>query len=230
MRARIKKILFFLLVMSLVFGLFYYFRLHEYASLKNLKENHKTLHCFVHKHYLFSVFLYVSFFAMALACALPLVMPFALLGGFLYGIVWGVVYAGLSCLLGSIISYVALRYLFGNLIKEWHSKQVDKFLALIHKYGPSYLLVLHFLSIIPLFLINVVAALAHVPLKKVMWITVAGTLPLNVLCAMAGRELSMVSSYKDIFSPTIMISLAILALVSLVPLFLRKIKGFLGGE
>ncbi len=225
MKISLKKIVILCALVIAFISLFYYFRLNEYFELKQLQEHNKILSSFVQRHYFFSVLVYISLFTMALACALPVVMPFALLGGFLYGIFFGVIYAGISCLLGSIISFLALRYVFGSFVKDWHSAQVDKFLARIQKYGPGYLLVLHFLSVIPLFLINLVAAMANIPFKTVLWVTIVGTFPLNFLCALAGRQLSLMRSYKDIFSPTIITLLAILALISLAPFFIEKIKG-----
>jgi len=34
-------------------------------------------------------------------------------------------------------------------------------------------------------------------------VTIVGTFPLNFLCALAGGPISLIKSYKDIFSPTI---------------------------
>jgi uncharacterized membrane protein YdjX (TVP38/TMEM64 family) len=222
-----KLIIYILLaVMGLVF--FYYVKFSDYFTLEKLQENHRYLTGFVANNYPFSVLIYIGIYSLLLACAMPVVMPLSMIGGFLYGIFWGLIYAGISCMIGSIISFLILRYVVAHWIRGWNDERIAKFNEKLQKYGYSYLLMLHFLSVIPLFVINLLAALAKVPLRTVIWVTVIGTLPLNVLCVFAGRKLSSLHSFKDIFSPTIMILLALLALVALAPLVIRKIKGSLG--
>ena len=190
---------------------FYYARVGDYFTLEHLHENHRFLKQFVTNHYLISVFIYVGIYSLLLACALPVVMPLALIGGFLYGMVGGLGYASLSCLLGSVVSFLVLRYVVAHWIRGWHNQRIEEFNHQVQKYGYSYLLMLHFLSIIPLFVINLLAAVANVPLFTVIWVTALGTLPLNFLCVMAGQQLSTIHSFKDIFTPTIVILLLLLA-------------------
>jgi len=228
MRLPSKKIFVFagILIACIVF--FYYFGISDYFTITKLKENHKFLKDFVRMHYLLSVIIYISTYSVLIACALPIVMPMALIGGFLYGLPMGLLYAGLSCLIGSIVTFLALRHLVGHWIRHWHNERIDRFNNQIQKYGYSYLLILHFLSIVPMFVINLLAAMAKVPLFTVIWVTIAGTFPLNFLCVYAGQQLSSIHSFNQIFSPTIIVLLCLLACAACAPLFLKKIKGVLG--
>jgi uncharacterized membrane protein YdjX (TVP38/TMEM64 family) len=226
--AKRKLIIYGLLLAIAVLVFIYYEKFSDYFTLHKLQENRRFLTEFVQKNYLLSVIIYVSIYSLLIACGMPLIMPIAMIGGFLYGIVWGLLYAEISCLIGSIISFLILRYVVAHWIRSWHSERIMKFNEQVKKYGNSYLLMLHFLSVIPLFVINLLAAVANVPLITVIWVTIVGALPFNLLCVVAGRQLSSIQSYKDIFSPTIIILLAILALVALSPILIRKIKGSLG--
>jgi uncharacterized membrane protein YdjX (TVP38/TMEM64 family) len=228
MKAAVKKLLILALLVGAFIFLFYYFRLSDYFTLQKLQDNHKYLKDFVTRHYILSVIIYIGFYSITLACGLPVVMPLALIGGFLYGVVFGLLYAGASCLVGSIVSFLILRYIVAHWIRGWHNERIEKFNAQVQKYGYSYLLILHFLSVIPLFVINLLAAVAKVKLITVMWVTIIGTLPLNLLCVIAGQQLSTIHSFKDIFSPTIIILLFILALVAIAPLIFKKLRGSFG--
>lgn len=228
MKASVKKLLFCALLIGAFIFLFYYLRLSDYFTLKKLQENHAYLKGFVHSHYLISVFVYIGIFSLTLAAGLPIVMPLALIGGFLYGGVFGLLYASVSCLIGSVVSFLILRYVMVHWIRGWHNERVDRFNAQVQKYGYSYLLILHFLSVIPMSVINLLAAVANVKLRTVMWVTMLGTLPLNVLCVIAGQQLSTIHSIKDIFSPTIIILLFVLALVAIAPLVFKKLRGSFG--
>lgn len=223
-----KKVFFFIVLVIALFIFGYYTKMSDLFTLSKLQENHQMLKQFVQDHYMFSVFIYIATYSIFLACGLPFVMPFALIGGFLYGVILGLLYATLSCLLGSLISFLVLRYVVAHWVRNWHSARIDSFNAQIQKYGYSYLLMLHFLTVIPMFVINMLAAMANVPLFTVIWVTILGTLPLNLLCIFAGQQLSSINSFKEIFSPQIMILLALLAGIAIAPIIIRKIKGSLG--
>ena len=222
-----KMILGIVALIALV-SIFYFFQLSDFFTLGKIKEHHLFLKQFVYERYILSVLIYISIYSLLLACGLPIVMPLAFIGGFLYGILLGIVYATLSCLLGSMISYMVLRFVVVHWIADWHNERIERFNLQIQKYGYSYLLILHFLSIIPLFVINLLAAVANVPLKTIVWVTIFGTLPLNILCVFAGQQLSTVHSFRDIFSPFIIILLILLVCAALVPLFIKKIRGKFG--
>ena len=228
MKLRTKNIIILIAALAAVIIFFYYFRISDYFTIEKLKENNLFLKSFVQKHYMLSVLIYIGTYSTLIACALPIVMPLALIGGFLYGLTFGLLYAGVSCLIGSIVTFLALRHFVGHWIRDWHNERIDRFNKQIQKYGYSYLLILHFLSIVPMFVINLLAAMAKVPLFTVIWVTMLGTLPLNLLCVYAGRQLSSIHSFNEIFSPTIIILLCLLALFACAPLFLKKIKGSLG--
>lgn len=224
---RISSRTIILVLLAVIVGLVFinYQALADFFTVAQLKKNNEYLAGYVHTHYLFSIFLYIGIFSAIVACGLPLIFPFALVGGFLYGLIPGLIFATLSCLIGSLLSFIVLRYVVSDWIRSWHNERIDKFNEQIHKYGYSYLLMLHFLSVVPIFVINLLAAAAKVPLSTVAWVTVLGTLPLNFVCVMAGKELSTINSFKDIFSPTILLLLGILVGIAVAPIVIRKIKG-----
>ena len=223
-----RKMIIIIVALIAVVSIFYFFQLGKFFTLGKIQEHHVFLKQFVHENYILSVLIYIGIYSLLLACALPIVMPLAFIGGFLYGILLGIVYATLSCLIGSIISYTVLRFVVVHWIADWHNERIERFNQQIQKYGYSYLLILHFLSIIPLFVINLLAAVANVPLKTIIWVTILGTLPLNVLCVFAGQQISTVHSFRDIFSPFMIILLILLVGVALVPIFIKKIRGKFG--
>ncbi len=202
-----------------------YKTLAHFFTLDQIKKNNVCLAGYVARNYYFSVIVYMAVFIGTVACGLPLVIPLALIGGFLYGMVLGLLFVTISCVIGSLISFTVLRYVVSDWVRSWHNERVDRFNEQVNKYGYSYLLMLHFLSVIPIFVINLLAAIAKVPLITVLWVTVVGTFPLNFLCVMAGKELGSIRSFNDIFSPTILLLLGIMALIVCVPMLIKKLKG-----
>lgn len=196
----------------------------DFFTIENLKKNNEYLAAYVKDNYLFSVLFYMGIFSLIVAIGLPLIFPLALVGGFLYGVFPGLLYATLSCLIGSVSSFILIRYVISDWMKKLHNERIARFNKQLNKYGYSYLLILHFLSIVPIFVINLLAAVAKIPLKTVAWVTILGTLPLNLLCVIAGKKLSSLHSYKEIFSPTILVLIGILAIIACAPILLRKFK------
>jgi uncharacterized membrane protein YdjX (TVP38/TMEM64 family) len=222
-----KTLLILFLIVVVIIGA-YCLGFGDFLSLPELQKHNNYFKQCVANHYFASILVYVGIFTMVMACGLPIAMPLAMLGGFLYGKLLGLILAMISCLIGSVISYLVLRYVVVRWIEHWHNDRIERLHVQLQKYGYSYLLVLYFLSVVPMFVINLLAAIANVPVATVAGITLIGTLPFNLICVIAGQQLSTITSFKDIFSPTILVLFAILILIACLPIFLKKIKGSFG--
>ena len=221
-----KKAIGITIVAALIF-IAYYAGLGSYFSLERIKEHQHTFSGFVTDHYATSLFLYISIYVVLLICALPIIAPMTLLGGYLYGYI-AILYALFACLMGSVITFLIIRFFLAGWIRSWHAEKLEQFNEQMERYGPSYLLMLQFLSVIPLFLINVLAAISHVSFKTVCWTTVVGCLPLITLLVIGGRQLSVINSVGELFSPTVMVILGLLALLACAPILMRWIKKMMG--
>ncbi|MFI5333518.1 MAG: VTT domain-containing protein, partial [Candidatus Babeliales bacterium] len=92
----------------------------------------------------------------------------------------------------------------------------------IHVYGYNYIIILHYLTVIPLFVINMCAALTPISLGHFVWITLLGSAPLYIVYALAGRELATISCVQDIFSAQIILACALLIVVALIPMLIKR--------
>ena len=77
---------------------------------------------------------------------------------------------------------------------------------------------------IPYFFINALAALTNVSTFTFMWTTCVGSIPIIFIYAFAGRQLYLVESVRDIFSPSIIALLLFLIGVSLLPILFRYVS------
>jgi uncharacterized membrane protein YdjX (TVP38/TMEM64 family) len=117
-----------------------------------------------------------------------------------------------------------VRYLIGSYIQKKYRDQLASFNRALASGQVSYLLAIHFIAIIPFPLINLLAALTHVPLWTFIWTTAVGILPGSLIYAFAGNQLTTIHSLKDIFSFNIMVAFVLLALLALLPLGIRWAK------
>lgn len=224
MNRKTKSLLIFLFVVGAFLALVYWTRLGDYVSIERLHAHHDYFARMVREHYLFSALTFVAVYTFFISCAIPVSGPLTLLGSYIFGMIPGFIYALLSCSIGATTSFIIFRYVVRHWVHGWHNARADRFNEQFKKYGASYLLMLHFLSVVPYFVVNVLASLAEVPLKTYVWTVVIGSAPLLFLYSLAAQQLSSIRSIRDILSPQIMVVLGILILLSLLPVIIKKYK------
>jgi len=218
----IKKALLIGFIAVIIIGMAWYFGLHNYFSLTALRENRVYLEESVTRNYFRSVIIFITVCISVISLGMPGVPPLTMLGGFLFGVVPTVLYVGFAATIGTTISFLLIKYVLGSVVRGKYAQKLEKFNQKIASHGAAnYLLTLQLMGLIPYFVINVLAALANVSLITFVWTTFVGSLPILVIYAFAGRQFYMVESVRDIFSPSIIILLIVLVLVSMLPLLLR---------
>jgi uncharacterized membrane protein YdjX (TVP38/TMEM64 family) len=157
-----------------------------------------------------------------IALAIPGLPLLTMLGGFLFGFMYGALYAIISATVGSSLSFLVIRYLLSSLIRGKYAQRLETFNEKIASYGiASYLLTLQCIGLIPYFVINTLAALAHVPFITFVWTTFVGSLPIIGIYSFAGRKLYVIESIKEIFSPSMIGLLVLFSVMASIPLLLR---------
>lgn len=198
----------------------------EHFSLAAVKEKSSAFKMLVAEHYWKSVLVYIALYAVAIALVLPIVMPIALLGGFLFYTIPATAYSSLGVLFGMLISFFLMRSVFHGYVERIVAGRLDRFKAAMAKYGSHYFLMLYLLSIVPSFILAALAVVADIPVKRFIWITLVGNLPLLFICSLTGRQLATIQSVHDILSPSIILSFVLLAALAIAPIFLRRFKEY----
>ncbi len=199
------------------------FNIFSCITLDWVKVHSSSLKASVIANYPRSVLIYCLTYATIISFGIPGVAPLTILGGYLFGAI-GIIYALAGATMGCLFGFFIMRYLLGRTIRRRYAKQLEQFQRLIKRYGASYLLMIHYSSVIPFFFINTLAALADVPVFTFIWTTIAGSIPLFTIYALAGRELGQLKSISDIFSPTIIALLVLLAILAVLPVLFKRSK------
>jgi uncharacterized membrane protein YdjX (TVP38/TMEM64 family) len=222
MNSGLKKALFagFVLIGAVVVA--WYFGLQNYLTLESMKENRAYLEAAVQMNYVRSVLIFLAIYTAVIATALPGVPPLTMIGAFLFGFIPGGIYASFAATAGTTVSFLLIRYVLSGVIRGKYAQKLDRFNEKIASHGVAgYLLTLQLMGLIPYFVINTLAALTDVPFKTFLWTTYVGSLPIIFIYAFAGRQLYLVESVSDIFSPSIIALLVFLVLLTMMPIFLR---------
>lgn len=224
MTQRHKRGLVIILVIIGILVLLRFVGVGKYFSLAYLKDYSEHFMHFIDKYYWSSVVAFIGGYATLIALGFPSVGPLTLLGGFLFGFFPGALYSVISGTLGSIITFFVIKYFFGVSLQKKYQDKLEKFNTQIHEHGISYLLMLHFLTVVPYFFINSLAALTNVPFWTFLWTTIVGSAPLALIYSFAGLKLSEVERMKDIFSPGLIAVMIVLILLALMPILIKRYK------
>lgn len=202
-----------------------YLVLKRYFSVQALQQHDNYLQAIIDRNYAGAVVIYLVLYVCFIATSLPLVAPLAIAGGFLFGTLWGFLYAEIGTTVGATISFLVIRAFSTTGTLQMYRKKLHKLEARIKKNGVGYLLLLSLLSVVPLFIINMVAVLADVSFVTVAWTTALGSIPLTFLYALAGARLRTIGSIKDIFSLQIIIAILVFAvLLFVLPKLVNRVK------
>jgi len=208
---------------AVVLALCYYFRIDRYFSWENLKSHDTWLKYMVAHHYALSALIFAITMGLLVTVALPVTGPVALLGGYLFGFVPGIVFTLTGATIGSVLFFLAVRNFFRDSFHKKYGPKIQKFENKIAKDGASFLLILQFMSVIPYFFINVLAALSPVSTTTFIWTTLLGSAPLLSMYTFAGTQFHQISG-KSLFSPYMIGIFGLLIILALLPLIIKRFK------
>lgn len=202
----------------------YYARMSNYLNFHYIKGHQQAIQNFITSHYRTAVLLYMSIFSAGIFFLLSLSLVLTVAGGFFFGIVPATVFSMASILLGGLASLLTIRYALSHWLAVRYQHAVEKFKYKFQKHGASYLLSLQFFPLTPLPLINIMAGLSDVSISTFLWTTALGALPMTLFCAFAGQQLATINSMKDVLSFPTLCALAILSVITLLPLLLQYVS------
>jgi uncharacterized membrane protein YdjX (TVP38/TMEM64 family) len=211
-----KKRLIILVLTATVGVLIWFSGLREYLTFENLKAHRELLQQYVAGHYFLSVTVFIAFF-ISTAFFTPAAVPMTVAGGFLFGIVMGMVYVNIGSVIGSTLAFLSSRFLIGDWIQKRYGNKLQRFNEEIERHGHNYLFILRIVPILPFFLVNYLAGLTKIPLKKFIFISAIGMLPGSFVYAFAGRQFAKIEKLKDILSPELLLAFLLLGLFALSP-------------
>jgi len=218
---KIRLIVFCIFILLIV--LFYYFGLGKYLAFENIKQNRLLLQKAIERSYLKAVAGFMGIYIGLTAFTLPFAVLLTIVSGFLFGTFWGAIYSCISATIGSSISFLLVKYLLGHWLTATCGLRLKNFREECKRYGYSYLLSIHFASVVPLFIINIFASMANVSYWTFLWTTAVGIFPGFLVYSFAGRQFMKINKISDILSWKIFIAFLCLALLSMMPVIIRKL-------
>ncbi|MDX2290572.1 MAG: TVP38/TMEM64 family protein [Hyphomicrobiaceae bacterium] len=220
---------------------------HRYLSFETIGRNYDALKSFIDANLAVAVVIYILAYVLVVALSLPGGLVMTLSGGLLFGWVIGAPATVVGATIGATIVFLVAKSSLGEALAAragpWLASLRDGF----QENALSYLLFLRLVPAFPFFVVNVVPALLGVPLRTYLIGTLLGIVPGTLAFSVAGAGLGSVvaaqnASYKAcitqhgpdtaacpfsidtkaLVTNELLLAFALLGLVALIPVLVKK--------
>ncbi len=214
------------ILIIVLFGLivFLHFFAADFISLNTIKEHKDSLLVFVDGNYGYTLVLFSLIYITSTALGLPIAALLTLAAGYFFGVVVGTIVVIFSAIIGSLCTFLAVRYLFGNYIQNRYQEQLGPLNNELQRYGLYYFLALRLMAIVPFFVVNILAGLTSISLRTFLWTTALGIIPGTFVFVVTGQQLGTIQSMHDIFSIRVLFLFVALGILALLPMFVKKMQ------
>ena len=203
----------------------------DYLSFEQLQQNRTELLAFVDRHPLLAPLLFMAIYAAVIALSIPGGAVLTIAGGFMFGVALGTLYVVVAATLGASLIFLAAKTALGDSLRAkagpWLRRMEDGF----RENALSYLLFLRLIPVFPFWLVNLVPAFLGVAFSTYVVATFLGIIPGTLVYVSVGNGLGAVfeagqsPNLKIIFKPAIILPLLGLAVLAILPVAYKKIRG-----
>lgn len=196
-----------------------------HLSITSIKNNFELLVHYKEHYYSTSVTLFILTYIISTALFLPSAATLAFVSGLLFNSTWGTIYSIIGGTLGAIVAFLLVRFILGSWLQARYAQKLQKFNSAFHERGAYYLTSLRLMSIMPFFVVNILAGLTEMRIFTFIWTTIVGILPGSFLFAYAGGQLQRAQHIGDsILNPNIITFFFLLTIITLLPMVSKKLS------
>jgi len=219
------------LLLAAGFMAFFALGLHRCIGFDTLRQHRDALHACVDTHAVLAPLAFMGIYIVFVALSLPGAEGLSITGGLLFGVVWGTVYIVISATLGATVLFLVAKTTLGDYLHAKAGPWLRRMQAGFQDNALSYLLVLRLIPLVPFFIVNLVPAFLGVSWQTYVLGTFIGIIPGTFVYASVGAGLDSFFAAggdfgaQDILTPHILTALIGLAVLAIVPVLYKKVKG-----
>lgn len=229
--ALLRKLPMILIVLTAVLGAVF---LRDYFTFDALVENREALIAFRDNHYLLTVLMFIGAYILIVGFSLPGGIIATLTGGFLFATFPGALFNVVGATIGASAIFLAARWGFGEKLGaklETSGGAVKKIKDGIDENQWSMLFLIRLVPVVPFFMANLIPSFLEVPLRRFVVSTFFGIIPGTTVFTSVGAGLGEVIARGEvpnlgiIFEPAILLPILGLALLALLPVIIKALRG-----
>lgn len=196
----------------------------RFLNLEALQANEAALRAFIDDNLVLALLAFMAVYALATAVSLPGAVILTLAGGYLFGTWSGGAATVIGATVGAVLVFYAVRTSLGEALRakaEASGGTLKTVIDGVAQGAFGYILTLRLIPLVPFWLVNVAAALAHAPLKAYVLATFLGIMPATFIYSGIGAGIGTLVARGEtpdlgvIFEPRVLLPLVALGLLSL---------------
>ena len=157
----------------------YILGLHEHLNLQNIAAHREELRLFIADNWPLALLIYAAVYVVAAALSFPAAGFLTVIGGLLFGWLVGAIATTFAATTGATIIFLAARTSLEKVLARKSGPLLGKIREGFARDAFNYLLFLRLVPLFPFWLVNIAAALAHLPLKTFVSATFFGIIPVT---------------------------------------------------
>lgn len=185
-------------------------------TLENLQARHQALLLYCQQAPIQSATLFFMLYVLVTTLSLPGAALLTLLGGALFGLWPGILLVSFASTLGATLAMLVSRYLLRDWVQRRFAGPMRTLNDGVARDGAFYLFALRLMPLFPFFVVNLLAGVTTLGVRRYWWVSQLGMLPGAVVFLNAGHQLGQIASLRDILSPGVVFAFTLLGLLPLV--------------
>ncbi|QDK20244.1 TVP38/TMEM64 family protein [Leclercia adecarboxylata] len=185
-------------------------------TLENLQARHQALLHYCQQAPLQSAALFFILYVLVTTLSLPGAALLTLLGGALFGLWPGILLVSFAATLGATLAMLVSRYLLRDWVQRRFAGPMRTVNDGVARDGAFYLFALRLMPLFPFFMVNLLAGVTTLGVRRYWWVSQLGMLPGAVVFLNAGHQLGQIASLRDILSPGVVFAFTLLGLLPLI--------------
>ncbi len=188
----------------------------RYLTLEHLKAQQNHLQTVVDAHPVAASAIAFAVYAGATALSIPGAVIMTLAAGSVFGLLWGTVLVSFASTLGATVAFLLARYFLRDRVESRFGHRLAALNRGIRADGPTYLLTLRLIPLVPFFIVNLLMGLTPISARQFYLYSQLGMLPPTVVFVNAGTQLGQIERASDVLSPSLLVSFVLLGLFPLL--------------
>ena len=213
-----------LLVFAAVVAAFYFLDLGKYLTLESLKSNRAQLMVLRAEHAVLFAAVFILIYVVQTAFSLPGAAILSLAAGAIFGVLQGTLFVVSGATVGAILAFLVSRTLLRDWVVRKFGTRMEGIDRGLRENGLSYLLFLRLVPAFPFFLVNLACGVTGLPLRTYALGTLVGIIPGSLVFVNAGASLAAIETVRQVVSPRVLGSFALLGLFALLPTIINAVK------
>ena len=213
-----------LVAFAAVVAAFTFLDLGRYLTLESLKANRALLADLRAAHAFQFAAVFVLAYIVQTTFSLPGAAILSLAAGAIFGVLQGTLFVVAGATIGAILAFLVSRTLLRDWVVRKFGGRMEGIDRGLRENGLSYLLFLRLVPAFPFFLVNLACGVTGLPLRTYALGTLFGIMPGSLVFVNAGASLAAVESVRQVVSPRVLGSFALLGLFALLPKIINIVR------